>query len=258
MSTFRSAYARPMKDIFEEAFDVLRQDASEYAYIGLVGAVIASIAVLIPAIIGGPVAIAFIAPLVTIIAVMTLGTCEAALSNVSTGLQPDAANAGRAAAWRTVPLLRPWLLLAGTLFAASLAVGLAAPHFGPVPPMVAVPLLITVAAFYAYPRSLYTAALFERDMTSRDATRVSVRLVDRAGSRVAKAWAVVAAPATLIAALCALAGFDFVAGAIVVFFFVGALPVAAVLMSLLFIDAASSAEVAANPAPNAAIAQRRI
>ena len=250
MSMYRGAFARPLREIFEEAFDVIRQDASEYAFIGFVGAVFASIAVLVPAIIGGPIAISLIAPLVAVVAILTLGTCEAALSNVSSGLQPDAATAARTAAWHAIPLLRPWLLLIAMLFSGSLIAAYTSPWFGPMPGVAVVPVLVALAALYSYPRSLYTAALFEHDVSSRDALRVSARLVHRAGGRAWKAWGAVCAPATIIALMTAIAGFDAVAGALVAFFFVGALPAAAVLMSLIFVDTASGA-AAATPEPTA-------
>ena len=67
MTTHRNGrvFARPLVEILEEALAILRQDASEYAFIGLVGAVAAGMAVLIPALIGGPIAMALslIAPL---------------------------------------------------------------------------------------------------------------------------------------------------------------------------------------------------
>jgi hypothetical protein len=245
MSMYRGAYARPMREIFEEGFDVIRQDASEYAFIGFVGAVMASITVLVPAIVGGPIAISLIAPLVALVAIMTLGACEAALSNVASGLQPDAGTAAKTAAWRTVPLMRPWLLLLALLFSGALIAAYTTDWWGPIPGVAVVPPLVALAALYAYPRSLYTAALFEHDLSSRDALRVSVRLVDSAGGRLWKAWAPACAPAAVIALLTAIAGFDAVAGALVAFFFVAALPAAAVLMSLLFVDTASSAEAEA-------------
>lgn len=262
MSTFHGAYARPMRELFEEAFDVLRQDAAEYAFIGFVGAVLACIAVLVPAIVGGPVAVAFTAPLVALVVILTLATCEAALSNVASGLQPDAGAAAKTAAWRTVPLLRPWLLLLAMLFAGALVAAYTTPWWGPVPGIVTVPALVALAALYAYPRSLYTAALFEHDVAPRDAIRISVRLVDSAHGRVWKAWAAAATPAAIIALLTAIAGFDLVAGALVAFFFTAMSPVAAVLMSLLFVDTASTAGAEAPPhesplAPRAGAAIRR-
>ena len=256
MSMYRGAYARPMREIFEEAFDVLRQDVSEYAFIGFVGAVIASIAVLVPAVIGGPIAVALIGPLVTIVAVMTLATCEAALSNVSSGLQPDAATAARTAVWRTPPVLRAWLPLAAFAAIASVGAWFAAPYMGPVPVLALVPPIVAIAALYAYPRSLQIAAIFEHDATARDAVRLSATLVNRADGRVWKAWAAVCAPATVIALMTAATRFDAVAGALVVFFFVAALPAAAVLMSLIFVDTASGASGAPDAAPELPLTSR--
>jgi hypothetical protein len=261
MSMYRGAFARPLREIFEESFDVIRQDASEYAFIGFVGAVVASIAVLVPAIFGGPIAISLIAPLVAVIAIMTFGACQAALSNAGRGLQPNAGDAARTVAWRAIPLLRPWLLLLAMLFSGSLIAAYTSPWFGPVPGVAVVPPLVALAALYAYPRSLYAAALFEQDLGSRDAARASARLVDQARGRVWKAWVAVSAPAAIIALITAAGGFDAVAGALVAFFFVGALPAAAVLMSLLFVDTANAADAQSapvRPSAYAGAAARRV
>ena len=92
------AFTRSMPDLIEETIAILRQDASEYAFIGLVGAFAACMAVLVPGIIGGPIAIALIAPVLVVITSITLATSAAALGVGANQLQPDAGRAFGAAA----------------------------------------------------------------------------------------------------------------------------------------------------------------
>jgi hypothetical protein len=61
----------------------------------------------------------------------------------------------------------------------------------------------------------------------------------------------VLAPAALMMALSLVVTLDIVTGALVTCFFVGAMPMAAALMSLLFYDAASQIELAPTPAATA-------
>ena len=102
------AFSRSLSETIEESITILRQDASEYAFIGLVGSFAACMAVLVPGIIGGPIAVALIAPLLLFVAVLTLATSAAALGVGSSQLQPDASRAFAAAGLRIVAILRPW------------------------------------------------------------------------------------------------------------------------------------------------------
>lgn len=241
-------FARPLLEIIEEAVAILRQDASEYAFIGLVGAFAACMAVLVPGIIGGPIAIALIAPLLLFVAVLTLATSAAALGVGSSQLQPDASRAFAAAGLRIVAILRPWLPLAVALGAASYAADAFSSHLGPVPHEAIILALALVSGAYALPRSLCVTALFEHDVSAREALTASAALVRRAGRTVLLAWCVVLSPAITIALLGALAGIDAATGAVIAVLFVGAMPVGAALMSQLFIDAASYTEASPPPA----------
>ena len=240
-------FARPLIEIIEEAVAILRQDASEYAFIGLVGAFAACMAVLVPGIIGGPIAIALIAPLLVIVAALTLATSAAALGVGSSQLQPDASRAFAAAGMRIVAILRPWLPLAIALGAASYAADRFSSRLGPVPPEAIILALALVSGAYALPRSLCATALFEHDVSAREALRASAALVRRAGRTVLLAWCVVLSPAISLALLGALAGIDAATGAVIAVLFVGAMPAGAALMSQLFIDAASYVETATAP-----------
>ena len=256
-------FARRLPEIIEEAIAVLRQDLPEYMLIGLVGAFAACMAVIIPALIGGPVALALIAPMFVIIAVGTLATSAAALEVGANQMQPDAARAFTAAGLRSIAVLRPWLPLVVALGAASFAAAALAPHLGPVPPEAIILSLVLASGAYALPRCLYATALFERDLSAREALSVSAGLVRRATRTFAAAWCLVLAPAMIAAALGALSGFNTATGAVVAVLFVGAMPAGAAIMSQLFIDAAAPIETALTLATQAKrgkparIAQRR-
>ena len=242
------AFSRSLSETIEESITILRQDASEYAFIGLVGSFAACMAVLVPGIIGGPIAVALIAPLLLFVAVLTLATSAAALGVGSSQLQPDASRAFAAAGLRIVAILRPWLPLAIALGVVSYAADAFSSRLGPVPPEAIILALALVSGAYALPRSLCATALLEHDVSAREALRASAALVRRTGRTVLLAWCVVLSPAIVVALLGALAGIDAATGAVIAVLFVGAMPAGAAMMSQLFIDAASQAETAQAPA----------
>jgi hypothetical protein len=242
------AFTRPLLELIEDGIAILRQDASEYAFIGLVGAFAACMAVLIPGIIGGPIAVALIAPLLVIVAALTLATSAAALGVGANQLQPDASRAFSVAALRFVAVLRPWLPLAVALAVVSYAADAFSSYLGPVPPEAIILLLALLSGAYALPRSLCTTALFEHDLSARDALSASAAVVRRASRTIALAWFIVLSPAIIVVLLGAVAGIDATTGAIIAVLFVGAMPAGAALMSQLFIDAASYVETTPAPA----------
>jgi hypothetical protein len=247
--------ARSLLEIVAEAIAILRQDASEYGFIALLGTVPACIAVLIPALVGGPVALSLIAPLVTLTALATLAAAGAALGDASNHLQPDASRAFAAAGRRAIRLLLPWLPLVIGLWAASYAAAAFAEYLGPMPHSVIVLVLAAGAAWYAFPRSMCMPAVFEHDVTSRQSAAASTALVHASRRRVGLAWAIALAPAIATALLAVAGGFDAVSGALVAMFFVAAMPFAAAMMSLLFADAVDRLGV--TPAPEPPPTQRR-
>lgn len=253
-------FARPLPEIIEEAIAILRQDASEYAFIGIVGAVAAGMAVLVPGLIGGPVALALIAPMLVAIAAITLAASAAALGVGTNQLQPDAGRAFAAAGARSIAILRPWLPLAVALGAASYAATAYSGYLGPVPPEAIILALALVSGAYALPRSLCSTALFEHDLSTRESLHASATLVRQAPGTIGVAWSIVLAPSIIVALLGALAGIDAATGAVIAVLFVAAMPAGAALMSQLFIDAASRVETAPAPTPKRgkpAAAQRR-
>lgn len=250
MTTHRNGrvFSRPLVEIIEESIAILRQDASEYAFIGLVGAVAAGMAVLVPALIREPIALSLIAPLLVVIAVTTLAASAAALGVGSNQLQPDAGRAFAAAGARSIAILRPWLPLAVVLGAASYAAAAFSDYLGPVPPEAIILALALVSGTYALPRSLCSTALFEDDLSARESLHASAMLVRRAPLTIGVAWGIVLVPSIIMALLGALAGMDAATGAVIAVLFVGAMPAGAALMSQLFIDAASGIETTPVPA----------
>ena len=238
---------RPMLEIVEEAVAVLRQDAGEYAYIALIGAVPATAAVAVPGVLGGPIAISIIAPLLVLFALATFAASATAFGCVANQLQPDAASAYAGAGRHALSIVRPWLLLMVALWLASYVAATFIGHLGPVPHFVVPLALLVVSGFYAFPRSLSAPAVLDQGLSSRQAAAASAAIVRGQPRRVAVAWALALAPATVVAVLGVLAGFDAINAALAAFFFVGAMPFAGAMMSLLFFEAASQVELA--PAP---------
>ena len=244
---------RPFADLFEEAIDTLRQELSEYSYIALVGAVLAGLIVLVLGVIDTSISLSLIGPLVVLSALLTLATCAAAFGCVNGHLQPDAGSAALAMLRKLPALVVPWLPLMIGLWAASFAMAAFAPEIDKayIPDWAQVLALIGVSFWYAYPRSLSVVATFEDQLTSQQAQQLSAFIVRNLGSRVLLMWLIVAAPAALMLGLSLVVGLDIVTGALVTCFFVGAMPLAAALMSLLFYDAASQIELAPTPAATA-------
>lgn len=233
-----------LPEVIADALAILREDASEYAFIGLAGGASAGIAVLILGIIAGPIATACIAPVLLLIAVGALATSSAAVGTGVNRLQPDAARAFAEAGRRGGAILRPWLPLAGALGAASFVAAILAKHLGPVPPGAIILTFVAIGAMYALPRSLSCTAMFEYDLSAHEAVTASAAVVRMMTRTVVTAWCTVLAPAIFVLALGAISGIDIVSGAVIAVLFVGAMPAGAALMSLLFRQAATAASQA--------------
>jgi len=230
-----------MLEVVTDAMAVLREDASEYAIIGLAGGASAGIVVLTLGVIGGAVATALIAPLLLVVTAVALATSSAAVGAGANRLQPDAARALAEVGVRGLAILRPWLPLAAALGAASYVAASLADYTGPVPPDLFVLTFVAIAAAYALPRSLVCTALFEYDLSVRESVSASAAVERMMTRAVVTAWCIVLAPAILVLALGAVSGIDLVMGAVAAVLLVGAMPAAASLMSTLFREAATSA-----------------
>ena len=244
---------RPLAGIFEEAIGTLRQELSEYSFIALVGSVLGALAVLLCGVINTPVSLSLIGPLVALTALLTLATCAAAFGCVNSHMQPDAGSAALAMLRRLPVLLLPWLPLLIGLWAGSYALAAFADVIDKarVPDTVQMLGLIGIGVLYAYPRSLAVVASFDEELTSSQAQSLSAFVVRESGRRVWIMWAIVLAPAALMMALSLVVTLDTVTGALITCFFVGAMPLAAAMQTLLFYDAASQIELAPRPAATA-------
>lgn len=243
---------RSLTDIFDEAIDTLRQELSEYSFIALVGAVAGTLVVLFCGIANSAISLSLIAPLIALTAILTLATCSAAYGCVNNQMQPDAGAAAGAMLRRLPLLLFSWAPLLIGLFAASYALAAFAEYIDKVhiPDWAQILGLIGLAFLWSYPRSLVVTALFEDGITPSRASSLSAFIVRESGKRVLAVWGISLAPAALMTALSLVVGLDTVTGALVTCFFVGAMPLAAAMTSLLFYDAASQIELA--PTPSAA------
>jgi hypothetical protein len=229
-----------MLEVVEDALVMLREDGSEYAFIGLAGGASAGIVVLLLGLVGGPIAIAGIAPALVVIAALALAASSAAIGASVSRLQPDASRALAEAARRGLAVLRPWLPLAAVLGAASYAVAVLAEHLDLLSPGLALLALLALSGAYALPRSLCCTALFEYDLSLDEALATSTAVARVMRGPVATAWCFALAPALVVTALGAITGIDAISGTIAATLFVGAMPVGAALMSLLFHEATST------------------
>ena len=228
---------RALLEVIDEAIGILRQDAGEYGFIALVGAVPAALAVVIASIIDDPIGLGLMALIIAMAAIVTVTAAASAIRRGAENLQPDAGSAYVDVLAHGFGLLCAWTPLLAGLFTASFVVASFREYFGPVPATTAVPILIGAGVLYGFPRSFYAPALLTGGVSPRQADAASAALVRRMRPVVGIAWAFTLLPALVIAPFGLVAGFDAALGAIVVFIFVGALPVTAALMELLFFEA---------------------
>jgi len=234
------AAKRPLIEIFDEAIDVVRQDAGEYGFVALVGAICACLAVLVPGLIGGPAGAAAVGPLLSLVALLSFGTGAALVSCAGDQLQPDAAGAFREALRRSPSLLRPWLLLMFALGVAGAGYSLGRAYLGPVPSGIVLLAPVAFAVWYAYPRSVAVTACIEQDLGGVRAERLSLAIAARAGGRLLIVWCALLAPTAAVLAISALGGLDAISGGFVALVFVATLPFAAAVLSPLFAEYAST------------------
>jgi hypothetical protein len=104
-----------------------------------------------------------------------------------------------------------------------------------------------LALMNAFQRSIFVPALFVRGTSVREAATHARAVQQAASPAIALSWAVVLLPAAILALAGILAGFGKFSTAITTFAFVGSMPLAAAVMSLLYAEAAPA--VVYGPAP---------
>jgi hypothetical protein len=237
--------ARPRRmlwHLIEDAITIYRQDASEYAFAGLIGAFAACMSTLVLLMAGGAIGSMLAVLLLAIITITTLATVTEALRRVTDQLEPSTADAF-AVVLRGLPaILLPWAI---PTVAVSLAVLLEA-EFGHVLPSIAraaIELSIAAGALSAaLNRVQAVPSLVVRRSTPAAALREARSIVAHHRSRIAGAWAVCLAPTALLFLVAALNGFGAVSSAVAALAFAGSMSFAAIVNSLLFFDAASESE----------------
>ncbi|MDE3096089.1 MAG: hypothetical protein KGK07_08820 [Chloroflexota bacterium] len=238
-------HRRMLAHVIEDSASIFQQDASEYAFAGLIGAFAACITTLVLVSVGGTVGALLLPPFLIAIAVVTLATATEALRRVTDNLEPSAA-AASAAVLRGLPaVLLPWAPLALAL-AAALVLDVRIGHWLAPSARGLIESLVVVAALYAaLGRVLAVPSLVMRRSTAREATQEGRALAARALPKVAGAWGICLSPALLVFLVPALSGFGAVSSAIAALAFVGSMPFAAIVNALLFFDAVADGATAA-------------
>ncbi len=249
---------RSLAHVIEDSVSIFQQDASEYAFAGLIGAFAACVGTLILMMIGGAAAAVLTPILVIMLAVTTLATVTEALRRVTDNLEPSAAESFTAVARGLPAILWPWCTIAGGVAAAILLDA----HFGRHLPSIArgvIELCVFAAALYsALARVLAVPSLVMRRSTPAQATQEAHEIFRAATAKCAAAWGVCVAPALIFFLIAALSGFGAVSTSISALVFVGSLPFAAVVNALLFFDGvADAAGVPAQRKSQSAVMARR-
>jgi hypothetical protein len=229
------ARGRTVPDIIVDALAVLHQDAAEYAFAGLIGAIAAAFVALVLPAAGGPyVGAALIAPAVFTVAAITYANTCAAVRRSNDNLEPDAVRAFFAVLTRLPaimpPLALPLAVTGGTTLAAVIAARWAP---NSVVTLAAI-IVFALAGLSSFQRSLHVPALFARGVSFGDARLLGAAAMRKAGPLVGACFVIAMAPAGLITMGALAAQFSFVATAIAAFVFVASMPVAAAIASLIF------------------------
>jgi len=230
--------SRSLAAIFEEAVSVVRQDMSEYGYAALVGACTATIVTAILRMIGDPVSLALIPPVVAILATGTMATCAAALERAQSGLQPDSAQSFTDAIVRA-----PWLLFriipATVPFSAAiLSTAWLGPELGRWTMAPVIVALAFVGIYMMLPLPAYVSALFGRDATPHSATVYAAAMAKSGRMLNLVTLIIVFAPALLAALLGVLAQFGAITSALLAFMVVISMPLCASMMALIYAETA--------------------
>jgi hypothetical protein len=252
--------ARPQRrslwHLIEDSIGIFQQDASEYAFIGLIGAFAACVSTLILLLVGGAAGAVLTPLLFVVVAVVTLATITEALRRVTDNLEPAAAESFTLVLRGLPAILLPWAPLAiGLSVAALLDEELG--HLVPSPARGGIELgVIVVALYVALGRVLAVPSLVVRRCQPAAAVRESHQLFGRTTARTAGAWGVCLLPSLLLFLVPAFGGFGAVSTAIAALVFTGSLAFTGVVNTLLFFDAASEQEVPVAVAARAASASR--
>jgi hypothetical protein len=241
LADFAPRYERPTEnrgrsvaDIIVDALAILHQDAAEYAFAALLGAIAAAFAALVLPAAGGIVGLGLMAPAVFIVAVVTYANTCAAVRRAQENLEPDAVRAFFAVLAR-MPAVLPPLALPLVLTGVSVLAGVIAAKWAPNSVMtLAVIIVFAVAGLSAFQRSLYIPALFARNVSFADARLLGGAAMRKAGVLVGACFTIVMAPAALFAMLALATGFSFAATAVAVFAFVASMPIAATIATLIY------------------------
>lgn len=235
-------------DIFANALALLRQDAGEYAFVTLIGACAAGFTTFVLRMVGGPVAVPLVAPVIALSALLTMATCVAAVRRVEDNLEPDSARALGAVLVRLPALIFPVLPSLVLLWIALFSVQWLDDHVGGLLAGVAGMALGLLAVQPIFRRGMYVPALFARGASVRSATTHAAALMQQVGGIVTVTWAVALAPAGLVAFVALAAGFGVVSTTLAAFTIVACMPLAAAMLSLIH-DAMPAATAAPQPAP---------
>lgn len=234
--------------VLQDALAMLAQDASEYAFIGFIGAAVTAFTVLLLRLIDNSVSDALVAPAVIVMASLTMSTATLAFCRATENLHPDAADAMASLASRPLAFLRAWWPLAAALFAAGLALQL----FGEQLASWRFAIVMGLAALstlYVFSRSFYAVSLVTQRVTARQAEAVATALLGRTTELAVMAWLPVLAPSLFMLLIAQIAGFGPASTATATFVAVISMPAAAAVMSLLFFDAVAQAMGTENGEP---------
>jgi hypothetical protein len=225
---------RTLADVFVDALELVRQDAGEYGFTALIGAAAGAVAVVMLSGIGGPIAIALMAPAAFFAALMTYATACAMIRRVSENLEPDTFRAFASASAQGSTYITPMFVPLAISFIGVLAGSMLDRWIGDGLATLLALVLVAGAALPAFQRALFIPALFARTADEFDAAARANLAMRSAGPALAVLLGAALVPAGLFALIALGAGFGAVTSAVATIAFVLTMPLCAAISTLMY------------------------
>ena len=252
--TMRNSYegeareTRTLTDLFTDAVVLIRQDAAEYGFTAVLGAIGGAVAVVMLGTAGGPIGRALMAPAAFLAALLTYATACAAIRRVEENLSPDTLSAFAAVCQRAAAVVTPALGPLGIVFAGLLAAGFIDRYVGQTVGTLAGLCVVGGAAIPVFRRALYVPALFTHSSNARDAADRAARAQDTASAALFVLHGAALVPALLFGLIALGTGFTVMSSALASFVFVMTMPLSAAISTLILDRVAPAAAMRASAA----------
>lgn len=225
---------RALSDLFADAVMLIRQDAAEYAFTAVLGAVGGAVVVVLLSATAGPPGRALTLPAALLAALLTYAAACAAIRRVEEQLAPDALSAAAAVVTRLPAIVVPVLGPLGATFIALLVAGFIDRWIGATVATLAALAVIAAASMAVFKRALYIPALFTRSASAWDAAARAAEAHRAAGPALFVLQAAALLPAALVWLIAIGTDLSTMSAALATFVLVMTTPLCAAISTLIF------------------------